>query len=291
MRTAVTILSFMIISISCTKELDIDFPDHKSQLTLNCVITAGENIRASLTSTLPYEAVGMSPYYKDVLITLYENGQLVDTLQLCESRYRQSENDTTWIFCTGYPTVVGNTYSCKAERKGFTAVHGATIMPEKGVITNILSFEDEENTIPYEITLHDVEGDNFYILYLIYEDPIIGVELAELTSVDPIVNLYANYGIFRLPTDETVGSKAYFTDTYFSGKSKKLKFRAYFPSGNEANGLVLYSVSKEYYDYALSREINSAAGENPFAEPSRIVSNVKNGFGLVGAINVTYIRF
>lgn len=49
----------------------------------------------------------------------------------------------------------------------------------------------------------------------------------------------------------------------------------------------LYNISKEFYDYEISLYKSIDADENPFAEPTPIYTNVKNGLGCFAGYNTT----
>lgn len=290
MKKVVDFILFSVL-LGCVKEIDIDYPDGSDKLTLNCVINPGETIRATLTTTLPFEEVQSSPSYKDALITLYENGELVDTLTVCEAIYRESQNDTAYTYCSNYNATTGNTYLVQAKKQGYPIVHGRTTIPKQSKVLKIESYEDENGNPPYEVTMEDAKGEeNYYILYFFYESSF-ETQVAEITTADPTVNIYGYIGILQLPTDEKSGSQAYFTDEYFVDGVRKLTFRMYISSGAEPNGLVVSSVSKEYYDYLKNIEINRATQENPFSQALQVPSNVENGFGLVGSRHNLSIRF
>lgn len=283
---------FLLIFSSCVKEIDMDFPDAESKLTLSCILQPGEVIKAHLTSTVPFSQVNGSPYYRDGLITLYENGKLVDTLSVCEGRFRESQHDTAWIYCSSYPVTQGNTYLVKAVKAGFPEIHGTTTIPQKGKVIDIQSFDDDEFGEPFEIVVQDAgSGHHFYLLEIRSNDGTTQPLIADLASDDPTISLFSQIGVLQLPNEERIGTKAFFTDEYFSGNTKKIKVRASFAGIGEANEVLLYSVSKEYYDYVKTLAINRAVGESPFSEPLPVKTNVNNGFGLVGSVNVTTIRF
>lgn len=282
------------IFCSCTKEIDIDYPVMPKLLTLNSVLVAGQTIEASLSSTLPFGEEGLSPSYKNGIITLYEDDILIDTFSVCEAYFRSTLGDTAWTYCSNHVVKVGHKYELRASVDGFPTVNGKTIIPEKAIIHKILSEEDGDIGVPFEIHLEDVDSDqNFYILEMRYEAFGIDSTVGYLSTTDPTLNLYssAQLGVPQFRNRMSDANKMFFTDQYFDGNSKKLVFRVDFDYGVEANKLVLRTVSKNYYEYYRNLEINRGAASNPFSEPLRIKSNVQNGFGLVGGVGETVIRF
>jgi hypothetical protein len=49
----------------------------------------------------------------------------------------------------------------------------------------------------------------------------------------------------------------------------------------------LLSVSKEFYDYVITRSKYSEAQNNPLAEPVNVFSNVKNGYGIFSSFSAS----
>lgn len=283
----------ILLTAACEKEVDVEYPDAAGRLTLNCVLTPGDTSRAMLSSTIAFEELAANPYYKDALILLYEEGALVDTFFICSRAYRESAGDSVWQFCSTYPVMPGREYEVRAFKEGYSAVSGSTRVPQKPRVISIETEEDEMWNAPFEISIEDTSAaENFYVLQLtkqerFEEKP----RVATLTTEDPTIALYSYFGIVKLPLDPDKGNSAFFTDRYFNGNRKLVKLRATFNSNTIPERLVLYSVSEEYYEYLRTLEINKAVSENPFSEPLRVKSNISNGFGVVGASNVTEINF
>ncbi len=277
---------------ACIKDIKVDYPHGGGQLTLNSLIIPGDTIYATLSATLPYEEVALNPYFKDAFVTLYENDELVDTLRICHSYYRADAGDSVWQYCSYHPAKGGNRYQIKAFMPGYPAVDASVRIPGQAVITSVITEKDEFSGSPFEITIEDSPGeDNYYLLELRHDDPPFESRMAELSTDDPAVKLYAYFGIVRLPLDSQYGSQAFFSDQYFIEGQKKLKFRASFSNADdEVNHIILHSLSAEYYYYLQALAINNAVSENPFYEPVPIKTNVNNGFGMLGGASVTEIK-
>ncbi len=285
-------LSLVLSSLSCVKEIEVNHPQTESKLTLNCVIRQGYPIRASLSSTLPFNNPGYSPYYKDGLVVLYENGLPVDTMEICEKEYLERSNDTIWYYCSSHTTSVGATYSVEASRKGFPRIVGMAKMPAKPRIVSIESTEDNEFGDVYEILIEDPDPDkNFYIVQMRSTDEFGNAITTQLSTADPTINIYQSYIAFQLPIDEISGSTAYFSERYFVNQRRVVKLRATLNDLSSANEVLLISASKDYHNYRKAIDINSAVGENPFTEPVRMKSNVNGGFGIVGCEHINLFKF
>ena len=79
-------------------------------------------------------------------------------------------------------------------------------------------------------------------------------------------------------------------DDFFNGKEYELVFRTYsYDLGYKLIGILLdcHNLSKDYYLFESSKTRSSYSNGNPFAEPTTIHQNVKNGYGIFGLSNKT----
>lgn len=282
-------LILQTLLISCVKEIDLNYPESKAKLTLNAVISQGRPVSATVSSTLPYTNTGNSPFYKDALITFYENGILVDTLKPTEYRYRSESQDTIWYYTSNYAVKVQNRYKMVVVKSGFNKISAATYIPTRVVLNRITHTQQSNLVESVEIEIEDPEsGDNFFMIELRYVDPPNDSIAAELTSEDPTVELYSYFGILKMPLDPETGDMAFFSDEFFTDNNKTIRLTAQFNvSPSRVNQVIIYSASEDYYEYVRSFEINKAFSENPFAEPIRVKTNVENGFGILGGVTTT----
>lgn len=277
---------------SCIKEIAIDHPQDESLLTLNCVIRQGEPIRASLSSTMPFNSAGYTPYFKDGFLMLFENGLVVDTMKICGKEFLDRSNDTIWYYCSSYPTAVGSVYSIEASREGFPKVIGNTRIPDKPKVISVKSNEGTDFGEIFEIQIEDNDPEeNFYMLQMRTVDDLGIMSTVLLLSNDPTLSIYQSYIGFELPTEEVSGITAYFSEKYFVNKRRTIKIRASSINGLSVNQILLTAVSQEYFNYRKGLEINDAVGQNPFTEPIRIKSNVQGGFGIMGSENLNLFKF
>ena len=285
-------IALLLITVSCIKEIKVDHPSMEKLLTLNCVLREGYPVRASLSSTMAYGTPGFSPYYNDGLIVLSENGNVVDTLVICEKEFLQASLDTIWYYCSSHPIKAGKTYQVKASKSGFSTVSGETTIPAKPKIIKIESTEDNDFGDLYEIVIEDTEpGKNFYIIQMRIRDFNGDIVTTQLTTADPTISIYQSSIPFQLPINDVTGSTAYFTEQYFVNNRRTIKLRATLTDLNKANEVLLISATEEYFNYRRAIDINTAVGENPFSEPVHFKSNVDKGFGIVGGESINLFPF
>lgn len=128
-----------------------------------------------------------------------------------------------------------------------------------------------------QIQVDDPVGENYYYLNVFYE----GLSYFEKGY------LYSYSSIFD-------DSPELFSDELFDGKTEVLEFWSErYDKVRESEidrvKIILWSLSKEEYDFRTSLIANEIARDNPFAEPSIVFSNIENGVGIFSMSNAERI--
>lgn len=282
-------LILALVSISCLKEIDVKFPEEQRQLVLNCILEEGKPIRATLSETVPIEDSNNPPYLNGAKITLFENGIEVDVLNVCEVD-TFANGSLKYNYCSNHTVVSGFTYTLTADYLDREQVKAKTTIPFAAESFQVVTNPENDfsaGALFFNISFKDNPAqENYYRLRVYLKDQFRGNQYLEFENNNPFVNLYGSSAIISLPTDNSVGIEAYITDEFFNGNtfSFDTKINA-FTNIQEDDELVfeLQSLSKSYYDYLITSTINRTVGDNPFAEPVRVLSNVENGFGIFGS--------
>ncbi len=167
-----------------------------------------------------------------------------------------------------------------------TAKAGSTV-PELPVIDNI-SYDENYYVEEYdrldklEFNIIDPEENDNYYLFNIYP-----------TSYKR--NKYHLH--LYISTDDPIIKETYWdfdkgiiiSDKTFNGQKRKISLKVNYyaninPNGEKINlDTVLINskgITKDYYNFLLSKIQYAQAGDNPFAEPVNIYNNIENGYGL-----------
>jgi hypothetical protein len=196
---------------------------------------------------------------------------------------------------TPLSTSDGATYTIRASATGFPTAEATQKMPAFVKIDTALFRRNVSIPDP---------SDPFYI-----------EKLDEFTVriQDPSVsegNYYALSATYRYPPQTAQGefdfalfsrdplSEAnFFSDLSFNGKQVELKSHTYDQFGSSGSSQIqpgmrftyaLHSTTADRFRYAVSRNAFENAAGNPFAEPVILYSNVKNGYGIFTAQNISY---
>ncbi len=176
-------------------------------------------------------------------------------------------------------------------------------------VSNTFFGKDTAQGFTVNFDWKDIPNQNNY--YRVWGELKYMSEIPSGTRDSLVYKLNTSYGYLDLNNDFT-GDSRYFTDAakdgqYFKILNAKLLFRDYFTCfgnnferdcfrhrivANSAQNFTIEvaNISKELYDYQQSLRSFNRTEENPFAEPTPVFSNIKNGLGIFAAYHPTIIK-
>ena len=295
---------FLLFLWGCSKEVFIDLPKKNGKLVVESEFT---NLPSDLTleeaiagaiqpkyipskfkvkkSTSVLESP--SENFSNYILKVFKNNNF-----LHEASYDET-NETYLMFEDeqDYP-IPGDLIGFELFDNDSLVLDGESKMPNLVKIdefdTLIFAYVNSETSTLYakgSITFTDVvEEDNYYEIF-------IGRKIISNESVVTSENHYPSLYQQEFFRNESL----LFSDKTFNGEQKTIDF--FFDvavvMGNQAtvNFQTIYfelrNVSEEYYNFKTSKRRHLLLGQNDLlfgtAEPSEVVSNIKNGYGLFGA--------
>lgn len=311
MKTNTYIFSLLIMFstlVACEQTIDLELPAYENEMVLYGVLIAGEQPQMLLTESNGYfEPLVNRDRLKvltDAQVTLHDGTEALNLTY--------DPNMTSYTYWTGYyseetSTPLGGytnedviieedkTYSIEVKHQGRT-ITGETTVPKK-VALNSATYEIEKFIDPLdratcfrdkkEVNFDDADEENFYQLKASIErwsfrfcDQYLDSTNVELDSCSR-----GKYDRFY-PT---------FSDETFNGTNYDHQlnnsFTACFGGDIEVDTLTelrgysiykftLHSVSKEWFDFETSLDMQLNSEGNPFQEPSTIKSTVEGGTGV-----------
>lgn len=282
------LILFLLLSVSCMKEIDLEYLRPDPKLVLNCVTMAGEPVNASLSRTWFYTEDNPNVVIKDANMKLYVNGQFTEQMKYIE----QQPDDSAYYNNIGYYTanykpVTGDQIRITAEAEGFKQVSAETVIPKVVPINDfsVISKKIEEyGYYTYENQYHvtftdDPARKDFYLIRFEegYPARIYDPETGEYvyTGGYSWTNLYLDFATDPLFTsqitalDKVMGydwlSGYYgrvFSDDLINGKEYTIKLKSntsvYYASDPEEEyssflfRVTLYAIDESYYQYMKS---------------------------------------
>jgi len=255
-------------SVSCTEMVtNVDLPEVEPKLVVNSWISPGDTfIRATVTRSFP---VGKShdwnvnPDVTNAVVNISNGSQTVQLVyDNMERGYRAC--------ASGIGLIPGTSYTITAAASGYDAVNGTTTIPAATApgleFLGVQQIYDEDwggDVNRYDFKIRDIAGqENFYRVYMEFS-------FQDDTS-------FTDY-YFREPEN----GYPFLSDVNKDGEDILVSF-------NDGNlflpyyvRLVVFSTDEAYYRYHKS--VYNYSGDDPFAEPVQIYSNINHGLGAIGS--------
>ena len=269
---------------SCETVINVDLPEHESKLVMNSFINPDSLVSVHISNSLSILDNGKLNNAENAVVELYENDNLVETLQ--------HSSDGNYTSAGKYPAI-GNTYKITASANGYEDVSASTTVPPA---ISISSFNLKDSVLagPHgnveaslDITINDPANKNYYMLEVFEIDTL----TFDTTFYHPGngINYYYIFSDDHAIGEEQNGTALLFTDEFFNGKSYRLtvKFDSYFLNTNPGYPvyLKLTSLNEDLYLYKKTFATHLQNKGNPFAEPVQVYNNIKNGFGIFGGFS------
>jgi len=288
MKRSVNILLYSVMLIccaTCTKIIEIDFPEHEPKLVVNSLFTDGQRIRVHLSKTA--SAFDYStPTVENGLVRLFCNDEEIDTL----------------IFNNGYyysdvVALRNEKYSLFVSAPEMDDVSSEDSIPEKTMIESyvhrdsIMMDDNNHPVMQLELEFTDKPGPNFYELSVIADYYVAGFNYRHSVgfkySTDPVL---VSTGLLDYYAESIV-----FTDELFDGEQTSIKANYWIQTGEmplieegPEYGYILFvslrSISESYYNYIRKQIIYQYSLEsNIFTglpDPVHMYSNITGGYGI-----------
>jgi len=305
MKKLFSLLSIIVIFSSCEKDVHVDIPKKDPKLVINAILATDSVIRVTIGKTRgvldPFINTTGGPIasiekyiVNNISAYVYENGVMLDSLVDDGSHYQ---------FVSFHQKTIksGNTYTIKASAPGFMQAEATTSVPSQSTITDVTRIKnartDPDGNPEDEITvkLDDPLETNFYLLQFFsggYGYSGFGYSGYCVSTTDKDIEpLGADADPFSTNSCYD-GSKLMMKDVNFNGRQKQVRFyiNSYLlqdvvqPNGQVVKpNLTVMRITEDYFKFVKSYDVYYNSSDNPFAEPSNVYTNVKNGYGIFTA--------
>lgn len=297
MRYFILSVFALFLLASCEKDIKVVVPPHESKLVVNSITMEGDTIEVMVG-----KSVGVNDYN-------YKRSQLITDANVVLTVDGVAQALTYDVISGTYRSKAvaekGKAYLLKVSAKGYQDVEASTYVPALVSITSAGVINNARNTTSNgpqdELKLKFTDpaaASDYYVLRILpgqdysIQDSIYGYQNYSystcVTSSDPSIE--DQYGD-PLSGDECMNSsEILFGDGLFNGKEKELKvyiYSGFFQSyAITANGdtlkpvVELWHISEGYYKYMKTVRYSMNNEGNPFAEPTSVYTNIKNGYGI-----------
>ncbi|MEO6036855.1 MAG: DUF4249 domain-containing protein [Saprospiraceae bacterium] len=292
-------LFFIIITAflaSCSEDffdqtIDIDPPAYDKQLVTHALVSNRDS-SLSLPLTRNFGILDQVPdsawAVKNALVEIYEEGQLKLIVPSSGSQWYS-------IFLLPGFFQPGKSYELRASHPDFSTVSARQVMPGPFQIDSTayrenagLSSEGDELSA-IDVYLQDQAGvKNYYVIAADGLYPSLSPKFDTLGFFIGYDTL--GYSVTDIqaesPEDpnvrKAVGNAFAVTDQAFDGQAYKFTFRTYRGYGYTNFRAHVWSVTEDYYRYAVSAQRKYDSEEVPLVEPVTVYHNLENGIGIFG---------
>jgi hypothetical protein len=275
----------LICCATCTKIIEIDFPEHEPKLVVNSLFTDGQRIRVHLSKTASaYEY--STPTFENGLVRLFCNDEEIDTLIFNNGYYFSNINAEQ-----------GEKYSLKVSAPEMDDVSSEDSIPGKTLIESyvhrdsVMMNDYNYPVMQLELGFTDKPGPDFYELSVIADYYVADFNYRHSVgfkySTDPVL---VSTGLLDYYAESIV-----FTDELFDAEQTSIKANYWIQTGEmpligegPEYGYILFvslrSISESYYNYIRKQIIYQFSLEsNIFTglpDPVHMYSNITGGYGI-----------
>lgn len=295
------LLAAALLGAGCEQAVEVDLPDHEPQLVVQSLFTPDSAWSAFVTHSVGYtESRDPGPVF-DASIEVLEGDVRADVLtHVGQGRYEGSRRPQP-----------GRFYTLRASAPGYAAVEATALLPPAPASLGVvLNTDPSQRRSTATITFEDsAESRGYYALDVIAryerEGPGGQVFVDEFSvgfeSRDPIL-----IGIDALEGGDSYFERAYFDDALFDGETASISITLFdfyhvidaqdshdaaaTPASRQRYYVRLLTVDEAYFKQVRTLEQQDELGDNPFAEPVQVYSNMSNGFGVFAGYHTAEVE-
>lgn len=279
--------------LACQKEVKIDLPTSSPKLVVNCFFNPDSTWKVNISSSIQLSGNDKPRFISNATVELYQDNILISTLGHAD----------TGTYVSNQKPLLDKLYTLKVSAPDFESVEcsdrlisSATTFTtafdttERYITVKHLAFSENIPVSQLQLTIRDDPAvKNFYEFRGIYANPQwTPVKTRNLIfhSFYPGLETFSNYQTLVLSKDSLFSGSETVLPLYLNNQ---ITFGgAMLPSGKV--GVAWWKVDKLYFEIKqisqqyflyqrtfLQQKYNK---ENPFSEPTRVYTNVKNGLGI-----------
>jgi hypothetical protein len=290
-------LVFITTLTACEKTVTTDVPKKDPKLVIkgllekNDIITVTVGKSRGVLEPVSYQTSLFEQYtVKNAVPVIYENGAAIDTLVYVPADYEYRAKYNSRVRD-------GFLYTIRVTAPGFTMAEASSLLPSQSVITEVRRVKNARTDIDgnlvddITIKLDDPAAEkNFYLVQVwAATGSMFGTRIWCVSSTDKDLEAIGE------DTDPLAGDNCFdgssllMKDVNFNGAQKQLKISVQsmeLQDYRDSQGgwhrpyIKVFRITEDQFKYVKSYNTYTTAGDNPFAEPANVFSNIKNGYGI-----------
>ncbi len=288
------LLAMLILAalMGCETVIDVNVPEHERQLVAQGFFAPESLWAVRVSHTVGYTDPEPPELVDDATVEIWEGDRMLERLV---------RRDAGTYLAVGSRPTPGHAYTLRVEAPGFDPVEGTASLPTR---PPVVAFEPvlvegppgNRRVVRLRLTLDDPPGEeNYYTLAVLHLRGLVDTQAQTVTPLPPALFPFTSDDpAFETPfpnpldPDAPTFIQALFRDADFDGERRVIVADIAYDAPSSTGGatvrrgfVVLFAaLSEDLYRYAETAPEQALFGENPFAEPLRIHSNLSNGFGV-----------
>lgn len=274
------ILILAAVCLSCQTVVEIDVPHEENQLVVNSFFHPDSTFGISLKQSQFVLERG------DFKIVTGATAILMDGEG---NEIGQLNDQGSGIYTSDIKPQPGKSYRIKVSKKPFTTVTATGSVPEDTARITKVDVEQRKRGVSISIWLDDSAGEDYYELYGISKSVVYTPE--DTIRSEDLMSFHSDDQTFE-HFDGNSQRYLFFDDVLFDGHETRFNLDSAFGGvgcvddvntdcqEKQKTTLYLRKVSKTYYQYKETKELQDQLGGNPFAEPVPVYENIENGLGI-----------
>ncbi len=289
-----TFILFTICIQACTKEVELDLPQHNSMIVVNSVFN-----NDSLLTVHISKSNGMfqnsRPWVESAIIKLYQNDELIETNELIPT--------DSGLYISNFVAQESNSYKLEISSSGLNSIECKDLLPTKPILGSI-SFKDsiyvDEDRFPISqarILIHDsFNKKNFYevkfkLKYILPDESKYRITdaISYRKNSDIVLqneNILDYYPKTLVFSDELFNGQDYNMHIDFAGPISITAYNGQMEHQGYDFTLIVYfrSISENYYKYKkqLTKHLYNQEGDiwEGVGDPIQMYTNIDGGYGI-----------
>ena len=278
------LIVFILATTACQKTVFIDVGQIQPRLVVNSILDKDSIIRVQVSKSKSMMDSSQSiDRINNATIKIFKDNILVQTLT----------KGFSGLYNSSIKPKLASDYRLEIENTGFGHVEATTRIPlAPHLVTATQTTELTPGSAPqyikFRVGLKDdgILPDYYYLrAFLIKKGFAPGANYKYVLTCD----IYSDDNV--VVTDDHTLKGVIFDNASFVGSNYELiVYTPYRVTQNYNLWFELSSITSDYYKYLVSAIMQNNAGDNPFAEPVVIKSNIQNGTGIFGAKNSVFLK-
>lgn len=257
----ITLISVVINACNFQSNVEVVLPPYENKLAIEGYLEPGKPLKVLVTETKSFfDPIGI-PEVRNATVVVNHNG-IADTLIYGYS----SDNDKVWNFYSDriIDTVAGSNYSISVQDDQGRKISASDFIPQAPeILSYTYDFNETDNAAMKIVLAKTIEPAYYRVLY--HNDSIIGA---------PVQSYLFEDFTRRNPQTGNIEIKTPY------------RWRR-----GEVCIVRVFRLSKAYFNFLNSVEQAKSINGNPFVQPTQVISNVKDGFGIFAAVRFKQVKF